>query len=147
MAIRTEVHNDVPYPSLVICPRDGFKEGVFSTTTEEYLNRTYSSDEIIEYISPIPDIYEPIKVTEIATLGKGRCVFLEVPENLGHSNWNLHVSMHVPSLVYIVEKGQEMCLMYLVPCPSPPVMVSLEQEDNYLSTMKIRPVKKILSNG
>ena len=116
-------------------------------TTEEYLNRTFSSEEIIENITPIPDTHEPIKVTEIATLGKGRCVFLEVPENLGHSNWNLHVSMHVPSLVYIVEKGQEMCLMYLVPCPSPPVMVSLEQEDNYLSMMKIRPVKKILSNG
>ena len=143
VAVRIEEHNEVPYPSILVCPKEGFKEGVFSTTIDEYLNRTYSSDEIIENVSP----YDLVKVTEIATFGRGRCVFLEVPENLGHSTWDLHVSVHVPSSAYIVERGQEMCVMYLAPCPSPPVMVSLESGDTYMAMWKIRPVKKILSNG
>ena len=41
MAIRTEVQNDVPHPSIIVCPKEGFKEGVFPMTTEEYLNLTY----------------------------------------------------------------------------------------------------------
>ena len=144
MAVRKEVQNDVPHPSIVVCPKEWFKEGVFPMTTEEYLNLTYSLDQIVEYIAPIDDIYEPIKTTEIATFGNGRCVLLEVPENLGHSNWTLSVSMHVPSLVYIVEKGQELCVVYLS-CTSPPVVVDLE--DSYCSLIKINAVKKIRSDG
>ena len=144
MAIRTEVQNDIPYPSLVVCPKDPFKHGSFPMTTDEYLNLTYSSEEIIENIDPLPLIYEPINVTEIATFGEGRCVLLEVPDNLVHSDWTLHVVMHIPSWVYIVEKGQELCIIYLV-CSSPPVVVNLE--DNLCSLIKIKPVKKMRSNG
>ena len=69
---------------------------------------------------------------------------LEVPDNLVHSNWTLQVAMHVPSWVYIVEKGQELCIIYLF-CSSTPVVVHLE--DNICSLIKIRPVKKMRSNG
>ena len=144
VAIRTEIQNDVPHPSIVVCPKEGIKEGIFPRTTDKYLNLTHSLDQIIENIAPIPDIYEPIKATEIATFGNGRCVLLEVPENLGHSNWTLSFSTHVPSWAYIVEKGQELCVIYLF-CSSPPVVVDME--DGYCSLIKIRAVKKIRSNG
>ena len=72
------------------------------------------------------------------------CLGGGVPENLQHSSWSLSVSMHVPSLVYIVEKGQELCVVYLS-CTSPPVVVDLE--DSYCSLIKINAVKKIHSDG
>ena len=144
VAIRTEIQNDVPHPSIVVCPKEGIKEGIFPRTTDKYLNLTHSLDQIIENIAPISAIYEPIKTTEIATFGNGRCVLLEVPENLQHSNWTLTVSTHVSSWVYIVEKGQEVCVIYLF-CTTPPVVVDLE--GGYCSLIKIRAVKKIRSNG
>ena len=144
VATRKEVIDDIPFPRIVVCPIDAFKEGSFPKTTEDYVNATYSSDEIIEHIT-IYDTYhsEKIKTTEIATFGNGRCVLLEMPENLGHSNWNLHMSMHVPSSLYIVGRGQEMCLKYVF-CPSSPAVIDLKE---YSSLIKISAVKKITSDG
>ena len=146
VATRKEVINDIPFPRIVVCPIDAFKEGSFPQTTEEYINQTYSSDEIIEHISIYDgDHSEKIEnFTEIATFGFGRCVLLEMSENLRHSNWDLHMSMHVPSSLYIVERGQELCLKYFF-CPISPTVIDLN--DNYMSLIKISAVKKITSDG
>ena len=116
-------------------------------TTEEFLNITFSSDEIIEtaLAGNYPVLDNINNITEIAAFGKGRCFLLEVPKDLGHSSWNLLVSLHVSGSIYFIEKGQEMCLIYNS-CPSQLVVAHMDK-DNYLSMTKIRAVKKIISDG
>ena len=42
VAVRTEVQNDIPHPSIVVCPKEPYKEGVFPLTMDKYLNITFS---------------------------------------------------------------------------------------------------------
>ena len=140
VSIRTEDNDYLPHPDIVVCLKEAFKEGKFPRTLQEYVNLTYSSDEII---SSNVQISDTINITEIATFSQGRCVLLNIPKNFTHSQW-LHISIHKSSKVYLVEKGQELCIMYEY-CPNPPMMVELTGP--YIATIRIRAKKKVQSDG
>ena len=130
----------MPHPDIVVCLKEGFKEGKFPRTLEEYVNFTYSSDEIISRKVQISDT---INITEMATLSQGRCVLLNIPKHFTHSQW-LHISIHKRSKVYLVGKGQELCIIYEY-CEKPPEMVELTGA--HITMIRIRAKKKVQSDG
>ena len=140
VSTRTDDDGYLPHPDIVVCMKEGFKEGKFPRTLEEYVNLTYSSDEIVNSSVWTSDA---IKVIELATLSQGRCVLLNIPKHVTHSEW-LHVSNNKSSLVYLVGKGQELCIIYEY-CKNPPVMVELTNA--YITAIRIRAKKKVQSAG
>ena len=142
VAIATEVHNDVLYPNIVVCPRVGFKEAAFPKTTDEFVNLTYSPNEIIEYVIEKRDNhYVEINMTEIATITHGMCVFLEIPDNLAHSNWGLELSTYVSTQIYLVERGQELCIAY-GECPNKAEVIEIGDEQGMTNWVRFKAIKK-----
>ena len=131
------------YPNIVVCPREGFKEAGFPKTTDEFVNLTYSQAEIIEYVYGQRDNQlVDINMTEIATIVHGMCVFLEIPDNLGHSNWSLILSTYVSTQIYLVERGQELCIAY-GECPNKAEVIEIGDEQGMTNWVRFKAIKKI----
>ena len=139
VSTRTEEDHYLPHPDIVVCMKEGFKEGNYPRTLEEYINLTYSSDEIINNKVRISDA---INITEIATFNQGRCVLINIPKHFSHSQW-LHISIHKSSKVYVVGKGQELCIILYEYCREPPIVVELTGA--HITAIRIRAKKKVQS--
>ena len=147
VAVATEVYNDVPYPNMVVCPREGFKEASFPRTTDEFVNLTYSQTEIIEYVADHRGNYfVDINMTEIATILHGMCVLLEIPDDLGYGNWGLILSTYVSTQIYLVERGQELCIAYGA-CPNKVEVIEIGDEYDMTNWVKFIAIKKIKVEG
>ena len=147
VAIATELEHNMPYPNIIVCPREGFKEAAFPKTTEEFVNLTYSQTEIIEYVADHRGNYfVDINMTEIATITHGMCVFLEIPDDLGYGNWGLILSTYVSTQIYLVERGQELCIAYGA-CPNKAEVIEIGDEYDMTNWVKFKAIKKIKVEG
>ena len=95
---------DIRLPRIAICAKESFKSDKFPETLDEYLNLTYSQDELI---GGIMDEEDYNKVTEIATIFYGRCYVLEMPRS--RTIIGLNTTKEV--LVYFIDQGQELCII------------------------------------
>ena len=94
---------DIRFPRIAVCAKESFKSDKFPETLDEYLNFTYSQNELIGGFY-FDDDY---KVTEIATIYYGRCYILESPR--ARTIVALNVTKEV--LVYFIDHGQELCII------------------------------------
>ena len=112
-SVSTRFVNDVEMrlPKVVICLDEPFKADKFPMTVEEYLNLTYSQDEVIGKLWPNALQHGTIiNVTDIATFWYGRCFVLELPKNW-ESTYRARLYALGKYKIYFVDHGQELCVI------------------------------------
>ena len=117
VAMRTETNQNLPFPTIVICLKRPFKREKYAVTSEEYHNLTYSLEEIIDIDNSSPNISQGLEAEEMATFFDGMCFVLKFPEDWSYPKW-VFIALKTDKslLVYFVDKGQEICILYGSQC-------------------------------
>ena len=109
-AIFTYQDENLTYPDIVLCHKEGFKTNNFDDSVESYINNTYYYDEIVKSGSHRPR--DAFNVTEFYTYIYGRCYLLEPNPKYKYVDWMmLHLLNPSKTTMYIINKGQEICLI------------------------------------
>ena len=132
---------EVRMPKIVFCLAEPFKSGKFPETLEEYINITYSMDEVIGYVSAS-------NVTEIGTFMYGRCFILEIEDSPKETEFSDEIGILVgfkttrEIKMYLIDHGQDFCVVNsVIKCYVPLQGIALKPS---LTDIRIKPKKYIL---
>ena len=100
---------NIRLPRFVICAAEPFKSDKFPETLDEYLNLTYSQEELIYnfFTNGSQWVKRDYKVTEIATFYYGRCYVVEALLPVVIVGLNITEE----AIVYFIDYGQELCII------------------------------------
>ena len=100
---------NIRLPRFAICADVPFKSVKFPETVEEYLELTYSQNELIsDYQIDGQSIeLDNVNVTEVATMYYGRCYIVENP----HPVVIVGLNITSPANLYFIDHGQELCII------------------------------------
>ena len=91
-----------------------FQVPIYPKTLEEFNNRTYHMDEIINMNNLGPSEEENgLSVKEVATFWSGKCFLINTPQNWTYSKWlGLELRAGHDLRMHFLESGQVICLVY-----------------------------------
>ena len=122
----------VRIPNIVICMEDPFKTKNYPTSLQEYQNITYSAHEVFKYV---PD---DLKVTSIASW-KGICYLLRRNPHSDVTMFDMTFKMTRNMKIYYVDRGQELCIKYVLVFCNRPLEASLSKD--YGAEIVVSPKK------
>ena len=111
-AMYSKATNETQYPFFVVCMDNAFKgeQNGLIMTTEEFMDRTYSQDEIFlneSYFSPPGEI----RVDPLYTRLNGRCYVVKPSERVKQDQYvSIGLVNRRDVTIHFVNEGQELCV-------------------------------------
>jgi hypothetical protein len=107
-AIQTREDKNLKYPNIVICTATSFKGNTLIMSTDEYLNNTYSIEEVFNTSNTCGDF----TISTIHTRFKGRCFVIEPKETMSYTDYiGFRILDLKKARVHLVRKHQELCVI------------------------------------
>ena len=108
--LKSGKEENIRLPRLAVCADEPFKSDKHPVTLDEYLNLTYSKNEILgamsyDTIDMVKNGLDKLKVTEVATVYYGRCYIVEIDEPV------VFVGLKTEATLYFIDQGQELCVI------------------------------------
>ena len=108
--LKSGKEGNIRLPRLAVCADEPFKSDKHPVTLDEYLNLTYSKNEILgamsyDTIDMVKNGLEQLKVTEVATVYYGRCYIVEIDEPV------VFIGLKIEATLYFIDHGQELCVI------------------------------------
>ena len=101
---------NIRLPRFAVCADEPFKSDKFPENLDEYLNLTYSKNELLgamsyDKIDDVANDLDQFKVTEVATIYYGRCYIVEIDDPV------VFVGLKIEATLYFIDQGQELCVI------------------------------------